>query len=210
VEWDSSSLGGKLHLARGTVEFDAMAAHHYEDFVVGGGSRGYLGYAAWRIDATYTFLNRPDSPRSGYLSMVANLDYSWIWGGKNFYGFVETYYNGLGGKHYGSALFEPILARRVARGELFTLGKVYLTGSINMEVHPLFNLFVTSINNLQDPSGLIQPYAVADLKQNLQLTVGANISFGDINTEYGGFYLPGTDFLVDSAESVYLWFTYYF
>jgi len=170
VEWDSSSLGGKLHLAKGTFEFDIMAARHYDDYVIGAG----------------------------------------IWGGKNFYGLLEFYYNGLGNDDYGQALLDPELADRVARGELFTLGRAYLAGRINMEVHPLFNIYVTAINNVEDPSGLIQTYGVADLMQNLQLTIGAAISYGDRGTEYGGFYLPGSRYLADSAESVYFWLTYYF
>ena len=210
VEWDSSSLGGKLHLAKGTFEFDIMAARHYDDYVIGAGIIGYLGNAAWRMDATYTFLEGPASSEDGFFSFVGNLDYSWIWGGKNFYGLLEFYYNGLGNDDYGQALLDPELADRVARGELFTLGRAYLAGRINMEVHPLFNVYVTAINNVEDPSGVIQTYAVADLMQDLQLTVGAAISYGDRGTEYGGFYLPGSRYLVDSPESVYFWLTYYF
>jgi hypothetical protein len=56
----------------------------------------------------------------------------------------------------------------------------------------------------------VQPYAVADLMQNLQLTMGANISYGDTGTEYGGFYIPGTGRLVDYANSFYFWLTYFF
>ena len=103
VSWDQSTLGGKVHLSRGTTEFDVMAVADYGDAVLGLGSRGYLGGAAWRCDATWTFLD--DSPRkNGFLSLVANLDYSWVWWGKNFYGFVEFFYNGLGEDDYLEAL----------------------------------------------------------------------------------------------------------
>lgn len=210
VEWDSSSFGGKVHLSRDTYEFDFMAARHYEDYVFGTGITGYVGDAAWRSDATYTFLENPNSRQNGFFSIVANLDYSWVWGGKNVYGLLEIYYNGLGKKDYGSAIFEPEISTRVSRGELFTLGKPYLATRINIELHPLINAYVTTITNLRDPSGLIQPYAVIDLTQNLQLTLGANISWGNTGTEYGGFYIPGTNFLLETADSIYMWATYYF
>jgi hypothetical protein len=210
VEWDSSSLGGKLHLAKGTIEFDVMGARHYDDCVVGVGGRGYLGGASWRTDATYTFLEGPGRDRNGFLSFVANADYAWVWEERNFYGLVEFYYNGLGKSDYGSAIFDRELVDRVARGELFALAKFYLAGRINVEVHPLVNVYATAINNLQDPSGFIQPYAVADLTQNLQLTVGFSVPYGEIGTEYGGFFIPGTDYLLDSDESIYFWLTYYY
>jgi hypothetical protein len=83
----SVSLAGKLHFARGTADFDLMTAIHYEDTVIGFGSAGYLGDAAWRLDAVWTFL------REDYLSLVANMDYSWVWRERNFYGFLEFFFN---------------------------------------------------------------------------------------------------------------------
>jgi hypothetical protein len=121
-----------------------------------------LGDAAWRLDG-WTFLDDNDD----YLSLVANLDYSWVWFGKNFYGFVEYYFNGLGKDDYQDAVLDPAITERVARGELFTLGRNYLSGHIQLELHPLFKVFVTSINNVEDPSGILQPYAAWDITQNL-------------------------------------------
>ena len=51
VKWSNSSLAGKIHFAAGTTEFDIMAAHNYQDFIVGIGSSGYFMDAAWRLDA---------------------------------------------------------------------------------------------------------------------------------------------------------------
>ena len=127
VNWDQSSLAGKLHFAKGTTEFDVMAAKHYKDAVLGIGSVGYLGETAWRLDATWTFMNE-DKSKDGYMSLVANLDYSWVWWEKNFYGFIEFYYNGLGDDNYTEAYADPDILERLERGELFTLGRTYLSG----------------------------------------------------------------------------------
>jgi hypothetical protein len=209
VSWDQSTLGGKVHLSRGTTEFDVMAVADYGDAVLGLGSRGYLGGAAWRCDATWTFVD--DSPRkTGFLSLVANLDYSWVWWGKNFYGFLEFYYNGLGDDDYLEALRDPALLARLARGELYTLGKYYLSGHVSMEVHPLFNLYLTVINNLEDPSGVVQPRAIWNVSQNVDLTIGANLYYGGKGTEYGGIVVPGTPYLYSPSLSFYLWLGYYF
>lgn len=209
VEGDLSSLTGKLHFIRRALEFDFMAARHYGDDIIGFGSSGYLGPAAWRMDATYTFLDE-ESPSDNYLSLVVNMDYSWVWRQNNFYGFVEFFFNGLGEDNYSEALTNPDIVKRLARGELFTLGRTYLSGMIQMEVHPLFNVFLTVINNMADPSGVIQPRAAWDIITNLQLNFGGNIYYGDNNTEYGGFHLPGTPFISKAPNSVYLWLTYYF
>ena len=85
VKTSQASLAGKAHVAMGTTEFDVMLSRHFKDWVIGGGSVGYLGDAAWRMDATWTFLddNGADG-REDYLSLVANIDYSWTWWQKNF------------------------------------------------------------------------------------------------------------------------------
>jgi hypothetical protein len=138
------------------------------------------------------------------------MDYSWVWFKKNFYGFIEYYYSGLGQDDYADALLDPNIYERLARGELYVLGKNYVSGHIQVELHPLFKLTFTAINNIEDPSGILQPYAVWDITQNLQMTTGLVLYYGENGSEYGGFKLPGTDLRNRSPNSAYLWFIYYF
>ena len=208
VEWDQSSLAGKLHLARGTTEFDIMVAEHYSDKVVGFGSSGYLGDTAWRLDGTWTFLE--DTEMNGYFSFVANMDYSWVWWKKNFYGFLEFYFNGLCDNHYTDAFTDQHISERLERGELYTLGRTYLGGHIRVELHPLFNVYLTVINNLADPSGTMQPRAVWDIAEAIQITLGGNLHYGRRGTEYGGFQIPGTNLLHKAPNSAFLWLSYFF
>jgi hypothetical protein len=214
LEEDQNSLAGLLHFAVGTTEFDMLATRHYDDYVVGLGSSGIWGGAAWRLDATATFLDDGQGQNTqNYLSGVANIDYSWIWWGKNLYGLLEYYYNGLGESDYPGALSNPDITKRLARGELFVLGKHYLSAEIQLELHPLFKIFFTDINNVQDPSGIIQPRAVWNITQDLEMIIGANIFYGDNGdpgSEFGGFIIPGTNIRSRSPNSAYLWFNYYF
>jgi hypothetical protein len=209
VEWDQSSLAGKLHMAVGTTEFDIMAASHFKDIVVGLGSTGYLLDAAWRMGVTWTFLDK-DRYGDGYLSLVANMDYSWAWFGKNFYGFVEFFYNGLGHHTYAEAITDPEIVQRIQRGDLFTLDRYYVAAHVRVELHPLVNLYLTLINNLADPSGIIQPRATWDITQNTQVTLGGTIHYGGTGTEFGGFRLPATPFLYRAPDQAFLWITYFF
>ena len=206
VGWNQSSLAGKTHFGVAAVEWDLMAAHHYGDQVVGIGSSGYLGDAAWRADGTWTFLE----DGGGFAAFVANLDCSWTFLGKNWYGLAEFYFNGLGASDPGEALEDQDLRLRLARGELFTLGRFYLAGSQRVELHPLVNVFLTAIVNLGDPSGILQPRIVWDAAQNLQLTGGLNLFWGGPGTEYGGVVPPDSDLRLRSPESAYLWVSYFF
>jgi hypothetical protein len=209
LEFDQSSIAGKLHVAKGTTEYDIMVAKHYKDAVIGLGCVGYFMDAAWRLDATYTFLHN-ESERDGFFSLAANMDYSWIWLEKNFYGLIEFYYNGLGTDAYSVALTDHNVYHRFLRGELYTLGKYYLGGTIQVELHPLLNFYLTVINNMSDPSGILQPRIIWDVIENLQLTCGGNIYYGATGTEYGGYKIPGIDYLMRPPDNAFLWLTYFF
>jgi len=208
VKWDQSSLAGKIHFPLGATEFDIMAAHHYDDLVVGAGSRGYLKEAAWRLDATWTFAGQNGD--SDYLSLDANMDYSWVWLNKNWYGFIEFFFSGVGRTDYSKAIVDPQILELIDRGDLFTLGKYYLSGHVRVELHPLFNLAVTAINNISDPSGLVQPYAIWNMTQSLELTFGGNVFWGQKDTEYGGFKIPGLPLSTNPSDRAYIWLSYYF
>jgi len=209
IQFDQSSLAGKLHFAQGTTEFDVMAAMHYDDTVVGFGSMGYLGNTAWRLDGTWTFLEEGHGT-DNYLSLVANIDYSWVWWKKNCYGYVEYFFNGLCHDRYAEAWTDPDIAVRIDRGELFTIGRNYMSGHIRVELHPLVNVYLTAINNLSDPSGLLQPRISWDMTQNSRIILAGNIYYGGTDTEYGGYTIPGTGFLCKPSDSAYLSITYYF
>ncbi len=90
------------------------------------------------------------------------------------------------------------------------LGKTYLAGSVRVELHPLVNVFPTSINNTRDPSGAIQPRATCDVGQNTQILLGGNFFWGPRGSEFGGIEIAGTDFTTRAADSVFAWLSYYF
>jgi len=209
IEWEQSSAAAKYHTYVGSLEMDVMAGVHYEDIVAGIGWIGYLGSAAWRLDATYTWID-DESEESGFASIAANLDYSWVWWGKNMYGWIECFYTGLGTSEYETAWQDPPLMARIARGERFTLGRVYFDAKLQVELHPLLNGHITVITNPQDPSGVFQPRLVWDSAQNLQVTAGANLYYGGSDTEFGSFDLPVSSFQKAPADNIYIWMSFYY
>ncbi|MDA3790624.1 MAG: hypothetical protein PF503_19285, partial [Desulfobacula sp.] len=112
--------------------------------------------------------------------------------------------------NYTDAMIDPDTVERIDRGELFALGKNYLSGQIQMELHPLFNIYLSVINNVRDPSGIIQPRAIFSVTQNSNLHFGASIFYGKKTSEYGGFLIPGTNYYTNAAPNAYVRFTYYF
>ncbi len=122
VEQDQSSLALKYHGFWGSHEFDLLAAEHYGEFLLGLGVSTDAGGAVWRADLVWN-----DTDTGSTLTAVGGVSYSGVAGGHNWTGFMEYYYNGFGqadGDYSPAALASnPELLIRLARGELFNLGK---------------------------------------------------------------------------------------
>jgi hypothetical protein len=126
---------------------------------------------------------------------------------------VEFYYNGLGRSgDYEKALAEQALVERLSRGEMFTLGRYYLAGQLQVELHPLVQLQPTVIVNLSDPSGLLQPQITWDVTENVQAILGAQWHWGGNGSEFGGYKvaMDGIEITAAPADRAYLWLTYYY
>jgi hypothetical protein len=185
VEADQGSLAGKYHIMGSTFEIDALAARHYGDTLLGAGANVSIGGGVLRGDLVVA-----DTADGVIPSLVASWSQSWIWGSKNVSGVAETFYNGFGqtnGCYSPICLADnPELYKRIARGELFTLGRYYLALSAMVEVTPLFLVTPNAFINLDDPSALIQLVFQNDLSENLLLWSAINIPIGADGTEFGG------------------------
>jgi hypothetical protein len=196
VKWRVKAPGG---------DADLLAARHYGENLLGAGYSRDAGGAVWRLDVLYMDLAGRDA---GY-SLVTNLDYSWAWGGKNFYGYVEYFRSGVGETDRGRYLTpNAALAARLARGELFTLGRDYTALGLRYEQAPLLNWHVNLIRNQHDHSVFWQVRAVYDWRQNLQLMAGVNLPGGARGSEFGGIATPQG--FLSSGRSIYARLGYYF
>ena len=209
VEQDKSSLAAKYHGFWGRTEYDLLLAEHYAERVIGLGlSTDYAG-AIWRTDLVWT-----DTDSGSVFSAVGGASYSWIAGGHNWTGFVEYYYNGFGqsdGEYSPEELASnPDLLRRLARGELFNLGRHYLGASVMVEVTPLLNLTPNVFINLTDPSALAQLVLSYDWKQDFQLLGALNIPIGASGTEYGGIESEQPGLYISTGTSLFAQLAWYF
>jgi len=209
VESDQSSLAFKYHGFVGMDEFDLLAAAHYGDTILGAGGTRALGGAVARGDVTWT--------RTGddaFWSAVASLSYSWVWGGRNCSGVFELYRNGFGQPAGAYALDDlaanPELLARLARGELYTIGRNYAAASLTVEVNPLFRLTPNLFVNLDDPSALAQVVVDYDWRQNLRLLAALNLPLGPNGSEYGGVETPVEGRYLSTGAGLFIQLAAYF
>jgi hypothetical protein len=192
VENDESTMAAKYHGFAGEAEFDVLVAQSYGDVVLGLGVSHGLGGAVWSADVVVT-----DTDLDTRVQVVSNLLYSWTWAGRNMSGGFEYYFNGFG-QHDGqydlpAISANPDLAQRLARGELFAIGRHYLSANILVEMSPLWTMTPTLLLNLEDPSALLQLITSYSLGDNMTFLASVNLPIGPNGTEFGGIGagLPG-------------------
>jgi hypothetical protein len=205
---DQSSLAFKYHLMGSSFEIDALAARHYGDTLVGVGANVSIGPGVLRGDLVVAETDDGVIP-----SIVASWSQSWIWGGKNISGVAEYFFNGFGRSDgcYSPVCLagNPELYKRIARRELFNLGRNYLALSAIIEVTPLFLLTPNVFVNLDDPSALAQLVFQNDLLQDLQLWSAVTIPIGADGTEFGGAASVVPDRYLSSGLSVSVQLVWY-
>ena len=185
VTSDVDSIAAKYHGFAGEREYDLLIAEHFDDNIFGIGGITNLGGAVWRGDITLT-----DTQTDTVFSLVTSLSYSWIGWGKNVSGILEYFYNGFGiadGNYSPAALASnPDLVERIARGELFTLGRNYVAASAMVEITPLWLLTPNVFINVSDGSLLAQLVSSYDFRQDWRILAAFSLPVGPAGTEFGG------------------------
>ena len=209
-----NSVAVKYHGFVAGSEIDILVAEHYSDTVFAAGGVVSLAGAVMRGDWVYT-----DTALGGVNSVVASINYSWTSFGRNINGLLEFFHNGFGvdASDYARVLQQPShsLSQRLARGEVFTLGKNYLAGSASIEMTPLWILTPVAFHNLDDHSSFVQFISRHDIQQNVQLVAALQLPFGADGTEFGGIELTNADEMIEPRTvstdwSVYTQLAWYF
>ena len=209
VENSQATYSAKYHGFAGESEYDLLIASHYDDTVVGFGGTRSIGGAVIRGDVVVT-----DTDIDTYVQLVANWSYSWIWSGKNVSGALEYHFNGFGlsGGDYGpgSLASRPDLLLRLARGEMFTLGRNYLAGSLMIEMNPLWTLTPTLLSNIGDPSALLQLVTSRSLSDNVTFLGSLNLPLGSDGSEFGGIDTGIDGVFLSSGPGLFAQIAWYF
>jgi len=187
IDDGQSSYAVKYHGMRNKFEYQLMAARHYGEIVTGIGLSSDIKGAVWRCDIVNTTLSTGEQNTSG----VVNASYSWMWGKHNVTGNIEYYRNGVGisnGDYSSVFVSSSPIAQRIARGEVFGVGRDYLAGNLTIELTPRLVVAPTLIQNLNDQSGVLQTIFTYDWKEEAPLTFGFALPYGELGSEYGGIY----------------------
>jgi hypothetical protein len=208
VESDEGTVSIKYHGVSRHAEYDLLAAVNHGDATLGIGGNRNIGGAVVRGDVVVA------DARSTTVQLVTNLSYSWIWGSRNVSGALEYYFNGFGqkdGRYDSQSLAaNPDLLERLLRGELFTIGRHYLAGSLMIEMTPLWLLTPNIFLNVEDGSALVQLVTQNDLKENLVFLGSLNVPIGPRGSEYGGIEAPVTDRYISTDLSIFAQIAWYF
>ncbi len=209
VNSDQGTVALKYHGFAGENEFDVLLAESYGDTVLGIGGVWSVGGAVIRGDLVLT-----DTTSDTYAQFVANLSYSWLWAGRNVSGAVEYYFNGFG-QHDGqydplSLASNPDLLTRLARSELFTLGRSYVASSLLIEMSPLWTVTPTLLANVDDPSALLQLVTQYSLGDNMTFLGSLNVPLGPNGSEFGGIDTEIPDRYLSNDAGVFAQLAWYF
>ncbi|MFQ6007187.1 MAG: hypothetical protein ACE5OQ_16985 [Woeseia sp.] len=209
VESDQGTLAIKYHGIGSGAEFDVLVAVNHDDTTIGIGGNRNIGGAILRADLVVA-----DTRSKTTTQLVTNLSYSWTWAGRNVSGALEYYYNGFGQNDGSydlqSVAANPELLERLARGELYSIGRHYLAGSLLIEMTPLWLLTPIVFLNLEDQSALVQLVTQNNLQENLAFLGSLNIPIGPRGTEYGGFESSIANRYVSSDLSIFAQLAWYF
>lgn len=212
VETDRSSLALKFKTPQlAGFYWDAVAASHYGERLFGLGLNRNVGSALLRADLAVVDRDGGKPVPSG----LVNLDYGFTLFGRNFYAFVEYYHNDFGVSPGSYTMPTEDLADRIARGEIFTLGRDYAAAGARIEWTPLLNVYPSYIRNLHDTSGIFQVRGVYEARADLAVTAGINLPAGAPGSELGGIEIAdpaggGETRRLAPGRELYLRLTYFF
>lgn len=209
VEADVATSAIKYHGFIEELEYDLLLAKHYDDTVAGFGIAKSIGGSIFRADLVLT---RSDNDTN--MQFVTNLTYSWSWFDRNVSGGIEYFFNGFGqrsGRYNALSLANnPDLVDRISRGELFSIGRNYLAGSLMIEVTPLWSLTPTVLANLSDPSGLFQLVTNYSVSDNMTFLASINVPLGPKGSEFGGIETNQADRYLSGGAGLFAQIAWYF
>lgn len=172
-EWDIGAVGGWFQ--DGTVLGGSFSGALGGAGVKGEALAVYEGYA--RTDVKGPPLTYEEVQKT-YLKATLGGSYGFNW--RNLTVGGEAYYDGSGAKDRSEYdVFGLVAGRRV------TVARYYAAATASALVTPLVTVSATTLMNLTDSSALVSPSLVWSARQNIDVSVGAQVFFGDGLDEYG-------------------------
>ena len=213
-----ASTAAKWHGYAGSVEFELIAAQHYDTEFFGVSGRIPVGPAVLRSDiAMRRGISQIGANDDWGLLGIVNIDVAFPWRGRTVYAYAEYLHNDFGLTELPSPLVSlpADLQAGLLRGEFFNLMRDYLAVGGSFEWHPLLTQQLTVIGNLHDNSSLVQVQFAYDVSQNQNMQlgwIGATGGSGDEFAPISVGLMPTTGDIVTQGggDRVYLRWAGYF
>lgn len=204
---DQGSYGVRYRSTTQWLEYELVAAQHFDDQVIMAGLSGPLAGAAWRANWVGTWHDDEFTQ-----SFVANIDFAFGVGEQTGYLFGEYYFNGFGDARAAEdpSLLDAAATQRLGRGELFVLERNYFSVGGSLSLSARTTLSTTAIFNLDDGAPLLQAALAFAPGDNQTLELGVIEATGGSGDEFGGIVLePTMPVLTGTSRQLYLrlvWF----
>ena len=217
VSSEVASTAAKWHGYAGSVEFELIAAQHYDTEFFGVSGRIPVGPAVLRSDiAMRRGIGQSQQNEDWGVLGIVNIDVAFPWRDRTVYAFAEYFHNDFGLTELPSPLTSvPLdLQAGLARGEFFNLMRDYVAVGGSFEWHPLLTQQLTVITNLHDSSSLLQMQFAYDVGQNQNMQLGWIGSTGGTGDEFApisvGALPTGQPITQGGGDRVYLRWAGYF
>jgi hypothetical protein len=172
----SSALRWRTTLADSNFDVGLVAGKFFDDVVLGALTTGEISGVGVHASLNFTHHYGSDDPGpDDFTRIVVGADYRFS---EDVTVFGEYYFNGWGASDPNSYISRAT-SDRVARGEIYNVGKHYLGFLADWEAHPLVHLGARGQWNLLDPSAQLGPSLTISLSDEAQLDAGAYFSIGD-------------------------------
>ncbi len=159
-------LGGLIH-SDGVLGLDGLLSTTKLDV---------YAEATLTIPARYGLTPRPPQTGDGVIEGIAGVK---LKPADKLTVVPEVWYNGFGAAVPADYL-RVAVSDRMASGEIYTMGRVYLAETTLWEPYPLLNVSLAVLVNPQDPSGLFVPALKYSVANSVELSAGAYLPAGPL------------------------------
>lgn len=180
------NFGGRFRTNFNEFDVSGMAGRFDKRVVIGGDFAGNFFGSGVRGEGIFSA--DETNMNSNFIRLIFGFDYQFS---PELYCLIEYQHNGAGKTNKDDYELE-----RLFKGEIQNLNKNYIVGNANYIIHPLINMNVIILSNLNDLSGYSSLSLAYSLLENISLRLGGVYFFGGKKTEYW-YFSPSAYFLFE-------------
>ena len=201
-DWDPAGLvlAGYGSHTIGVWDLGAFGGLVREDAVVGLSASGSAGTVGLRAEGTVTLPPHGAAEDGPFLRAVAGVDF--FPGGTGTTAISTELYVQTVGAGESRAYLSHWRGERVARGELWSVGRYYAATALSHQISPIVTISGSLIANLADPSALFAPSLSWSVSDEAAVSAGFHMGLGKRPRDVGVEDLVHVDQAVRSEQGL--------